>query len=708
MLLASTVQAYELPPSLEIKRTDVAPVIDGVMSETAWDNAAVIPELIQVEPVEGGTPTEETEVRIMHDGTSLFVGIKCFDSEPDKIIAKQLVEDVDMQSDDRINLVFDTFHDRRNAFFFQMNAAGARSEARIENSSKFRREWDGVWNGRTSIHAKGWTAEFFIPFQTLSFDPDSDTWGLDIERLVRRKNERLRWANISQSRSIVRVGDLGMLTGIKDAKQGLGLDVKPSLAVTHEWTRDAKDKDVFIDPSLDVFYRVTPSLQALLTLNTNFADDDVVARQTNITRFSLFFPETRDFFLRDAGIFEFGGLDQENGIPFFSRRIGIAPDGRPVDLEAGVKLTGTAGRWNIGMLAVQLDDHDPPGVGGEIDRNEAYVGRLSYNVLDESRIGVMFTHGDPTTDEDNTVAGLDARYRNSRLFGNQIITANAWFQNSWTPDTDGDEAAFGFEVEYPNDRINFLFGAREIQENFRPALGFVNRTDIRQYTGNFRLRKRYAGRLRTMDTGIETELFTDTDDELRSRRLRWNVLALQSSLGDNLTFNVENNTEKLIADFEIARGVTIAPGEYTFTQGGFLLESAQARLVALDLEIQVGDFYDGEILNVDSEIEFRPSPHFFFAFGHEYIDANLPEGDFNVHLSTVRLNLILNPNVSWTNFVQYDNVSDSAGINSRLRWIVTPGNELVLVWNQGYAVEDGDVNATLTQVTSKVEWTFRF
>ncbi len=698
---------YALPPDIEIAFTTKSIKIDGILDDEAWQEAAIIDRFIQVEPVEGGKPSEETEVRIVQNSRFFYLGVRCFDSNPAGIITTQMVADGPMLSDDRINLVFDTFHDHRNAFFFQVNSVGTRSEARIENSSLFRREWDGIWYAKARKDELGWTAEFAIPFQTLSLEAGDSVWGFEIERMIRRKNERIRWSNISQSRSIIRVGDIGTVSGLKNMDRGLGLDVKTSLSATHQWSADERDSDMLLRPSLDLFYDILPSLRASLTVNTDFSEADVDDRRTNLTRFSLFFPETRDFFVKDAGIFEFGGLEQ-NGTPFFSRRIGIDASGNEVDLQAGVKVAGRAGRFNIGILDVQTASGAVTGDGQALGAKNLSVARISANVGEESRAGVIFTNGDPGSDGDNRLAGIDFRYQDSKVAGTDVLIVDAWMQRSSSSGVSGKESAYGWQIDYPNDRWRAGASFREFQDNFRPALGFSNRVGIRQYNGDLRYRIRPQNLIRTADAGIAAEIVTGSDDKLQSQIINFNLLTLENNPGDRISLSYKIQRERFYEPFAIVPSVVIEPGDYDFNRNGLSIASTIARPISVELSVDWGDFYSGNLLEGRALLALRPSPHFFCDLEYEYNAANLDEGDFTTHLSRLRVDINFTPDLSWRNFAQYDNLTDNVGLNSRLRWIVEPGDELLLVLNNAYDFEQGSFDSRATEMTGKVEWTFRF
>ncbi|HGY92191.1 MAG TPA: hypothetical protein ENK43_13560 [Planctomycetes bacterium] len=689
--------------SVPLTRLETPPQVDGVLDDDIWKKALRIDGFRQVVPIEGAAPSEKTEFQMAYDSENLYIAVRCFEDDPDKIIATQMLRDGDLGSDDRISFVLDTFHDRRNAFYFQMNAVGARGDGLVENSGRVNRDYDLIWYGKAEIGPDGWVAEIRIPFKSISFDPSGTEWGFNIERFIRRFNETDRWASPRQNVRLQSMAEAGVIEGIRDIEQGLGLDIKPfvSLKFTHD---RVNDRDVFNpEPGLDVFYKITPQLTAALTINTDFAETEVDARRVNLTRFPLFFPEKRDFFLQDAGIFDFGGI-RRNPLPFFSRRIGIGPGGVPVDILAGVKVTGRVGRLNVGLLDVQVDS------SGDVDGKNLAVGRFALNVLDESQVGIITTVGDPRSNESNALGGADFRYRNSHVFGDQIIEAIGWAQRSFTPDSEDGEWAYGARLNYPNDAWRAGLGFSVIEGSFNPALGFVSRRGIRELFANARYRYRFdeGSFIRRIDSGFRGFLVTDLGYDVETANLEFEIFQIEDQQGDELTFNYIINAERLTEPFEISDGVTIGQGHYRFDRWQVEFETSSGWVVGGNAAVEWGDFFDGTRLDVSAALEFRPSSHFFFSLQWERNAIDLPAGSFHTDIGRARINIFFTPDISWNNFIQYDNVSDQVGINSRFRWIIEPGREVFFVVNQGFEVTRSRFESTSTAVTVKVGWTFRF
>lgn len=688
-------------PVAQVSRTDQPPEIDGVLDDPAWADATVIGEFHQIEPEEYAPATEPMEIRVLFDDEHLYVAARLYDSAPEKISAKQLVQGRTYHSDDRFHVLIDPFHDRRNGYFFQLNANGIRRDALIEDNDTFINDWDAIWYGAAQVDERGWTAEMAIPFKSISFDPASGSWGLNFGRVVPRNGEQIAWSSRGNEVFELAPSIAGEMHGIQAPPRRLGLDIVPSATLRHFEDRSVGMRDFEIEPSLDIFYKPSPRFTLTGTLNTDFSATEVDDRQVNLTRFSLFFPEKRNFFLQDAGIFEFAELEA-NGRPFHSRRIGLDQSGRPLDLDGGLKATGRLGPFSFGALAVRQDDT------AAIDAKELLVARGKWNILEESSVGFIATYGDPTADADNSLVGVDFHYRDDTgLFG-RLTRGKLWYQQSNTDGAVGDEAAFGAAFELPGDRHEFRTAFSELQENFRPGLGFANRLDIREYESEYRFRSRpKQSRILRVDTTGAYSLVTDLDGRMQSRL---SSIGLEGATrpNDGAGLRFDWAAERLDEPFEISDGVLIPVGRYDFGSGVLYFATGDQRPVSGKLELVAGDFYDGERYGARAELNLRPSSHYAFGFVWNQNEIDLPGGSFITRLAQVRADVAFNSRMAWLNFLQYDNVSDSAGINSRLRWELAPGRELFFIVNYNFLVEDDhSLTTRASEIALKLNYTFR-
>ena len=698
--------AQDARPEGWATHTEQAPKIDGRLDDDVWQLARPLSALTEVLPVEGATPRDATEIRVLFDSKAIYFGIRCFDSEPERLISTTMERDGFFDSDDRIEMVLDTFLDRRNAFYFQVNPAGSKGDALItDNGQTFNKPWDGIWRCQTSTDELGWTVEMAIPYKTLNFEEGLGTWGFNLDRYIGRRNERHRWANPSQDYGLFRIFQSGDLKGLEGMQQGIGIDVAPFLVGRHLDARGMNPDDGFdFDAGLDAFFKLTPSLTASLTINTDFAETEVDERQVNLTRFPLFFPERRDFFLQDAGKFEFSNLGS-NLIPFFSRTIGLA-GGEPVPLTVGGKLTGRAGDYSVGVLGVQTDDLDA------LDGQSLFAARISRDIGKQSTLGTIITQGNPLGTGDNQVVGLDANYRTSSFLGDQQLIGNLWGLLSDTEGVQGDQSAFGAALAYPNDLWNWNLQLFEIQENFNPAMGFVPRTGIRQYDGEFAYNPRPGDHIRQYLYEISTSVTTDLDDRLETAVVEWQPFGVEWESGDELLLEFTRTEERLANAFEISDGIAIPQGEYDYWDYSLAFASAVKREVSFEASITNGDFFDGESFQYEADLLWQPGPEFSASFGYEHNDIDLVAGDFTVDVARARLTRSFTPNLSWLNLLQWDSESRTFGLHSRLRWIPAPGQEVFLVFNESLddpINQPGDrLDRVYQELAFKVVYTLRF
>jgi hypothetical protein len=686
--------------SFEIYRTDSPPVIDGKLDDEVWKRTALIDDFHQTSPTDGARPTEQTIVRVTYDDEYLYIAANMRDSEPRAIQAKQMIQGKMFFSDDRFWVTLDSFNNKRNDYFFQVNANGVRRDALRENNANFIDEWATIWLAESQVHEDGWATEIAIPFKSISFAPESDTWGINFGRGIVRKQEFNMWSSHDRQDWPAYGGEV---TGIDEIEQGLGLDVVPSVNV--EQSRDLvfNEEESNFEPSLDVRYRITPSLSATLTLNTDFSTAEIDDRQVALDRFSLFYPEKRDFFLQDAGIFEFGNIST-NGRPFFSRRIGLSDDGQAVGIDGGIKLTGRVGDFNVGALAIRQE------ASGDVTAKDLFVARGSYNVLDESAVGFIMTHGDPTSNESNSVVGVDFLYRNSDGPFGEILTGRFWAQQSDSSDLDGDDQAFGINLEIPSDKLSAYVDLQQIDDDFRPALGFVNRAGIRQYETGMRYRTRpETGFWRAINHKVDYFLATDMDGRTLSQKLEIEPVGLYSNGDDFLFVNWSRNKETVREGFDLFGRLNIPAGDYEFDRYRAELGTGRQRPVRVVVAVEGGGFFGGDRLEKHLEVQWRQSAYFYLGVGFTENIVDLPSGSFTSHLASLRSDIAFNSRWSWSNLVQYDNSAEAAGFNSRLRYIPEAGREMILVVNHGASVgPDNQLSSVQSDVNLKLSYTFRY
>ncbi len=690
-------------------RAATPPVIDGYLDEEVWTGAAMIDDFHQISPDEYEKPSESTVIYLIYDQDALYIGARLLDGTPEQIVARVLRQGERPENDDSFSVVLSPFNDQRSGYLFEVNANGVRSEALYrDNRTQF--DWGGIWRAASTKGDEGWVTEIAIPFKSLSFDPEGDAWGINFARKVARKQETMGWVSRSREQN---PSVAGVVTGLVNLDQGSGLDIVPSLSLRRAKSFSLGAGDSETEPSLDVFYKFTSALTGVLTLNTDFSATEVDDRQVNLTRFSLFFPEKRDFFLQDADIFEFGrigvfpGPDNNSGRPFFSRTLGLSETKKPVDLQGGVKLSGRVGRWNLGVLSVRQDQFE------DVDASSLFVGRIAANVLEESSVGMIITEGDPHTNHSNSLYGVDFRYLNTRFRSGRNLEGEAWYQKTETPGLDGDDSALGWGIRsQPQENFGTWVSYRQLEKNYNPALGFLSRPGIKNINASvywtFRPRERY---LRTIRPRIVLDRFERFEDgSIDSEYLTLEPFQLTNHTGDMVQLDLTRDKEGLFSPFEISKGIVIPAGEYSFQRRNLTFRSGAQRKFAGELTYSEGDFYGGKKTALGVNFGWRPSAKFNFNASYSIDDINLPQGSFTSRLIRLRADLVFSSTLSWANLVQWDNTSSSMGINSRFHWIPEAGREVFLVLNHNLQDIDSNRNfrSETADLTAKVNYTFRF
>ena len=694
-------------PSIKAVQTEAAPVIDGFVNEEVWNNAAVVNDFYQREPNTGDPVSEKTEFLFLFDKDNIYVGIRCYD-DPAGITAKELARDVSLGEDDRIQVIFDTFLDGRNGYWFQIGPRGSIGDALIsENGKDFNKSWDGLWDGKARITGSGWEGELIIPFKTLGFDKRADTWGLKLIRHIKRKSESSYWPATSLNADKFQVSDAGRITNLTGITQGIGLDIIPYATAGFSRKQDADAKPL-INGGFDAFYQITPSLKAAISVNTDFAQTEVDERQINLTRFNLFFPEKRDFFLDGANYFTFGiNGDRENihgteMIPYFSRRIGLDSAGNPVTIRYGGKFTGKAGRWNFGLLHIKDDNQW---------KNPGYsAGRISWNFGKQSAIGIIGTHGNASSDADNSLAGFDLRLGSSEVSGNKNITFNLYGVKSFTAGLNGDDISFGTELNYPNDLLNFRIGYLQIGKNFIPGLGFVPRKDISDFYGGIGIgpRPKNSGILQ-IKSGIRFSLISGIENAgLQTSQIDFSLAEITFLSGDIISVSTQYQYEVLEKDFNIFRDFVISPGTYHFWRHSLQLTSAKRRNIWASSRLGLGSFYSGSRKDWIIQAGYKVAVPVYIGIESDWKWVDLPDVSFITRIYRLNLNFLFSPGISWYNYAQYENQSETIGWQSRFQWIIKPGKELFLTFNSPLIDPLDRFTPEIYEARVKVKYAIRF
>ncbi len=701
-LLASAPVVSQDRPSVAALGIDQAVRVDGELTDSAWSAAEWTGGFTQRDPSPGAPSTETTEFAVAYTPDTLFVAVRANDREPERIVAKEMERDSDLFQDDSILLMLDTFHDLRNGYVLVTNPNGARGDALVTDEGRdVNWAWDGVWRVSARRTAAGWVAEIAIPVSTLRFDPRVERWGLNVQRVIRRRNEETHWAAMPLEASaedlnqqgkiaVYRVSLAGDLTGLRGLRPSRQFDVKPYVigGRTEDPALGSSDDS---DGGIDLKWGLTRSMVLDLTWNTDFAETEVDDQQVNLTRFSLFFPEKRDFFLENAGVFDFGPRPKvpwESALmrPFFSRRIGL-DQGRTVPLELGARLTGRAGGWNVGALGARTEALH--GEAGEmlVPGTTYGVTRVTRNIGDRSTVGGIFTERSREGYESERLYGLDVDFKPTQ----RLEFSGFWaVSDRGVPDSEQEaNESRGAGFIYQGPELSLTGDYVEVQPDYEPAVGFLQRRDFRMVNPRLEWRPRIekAGLLSWWSDLSYERFERSSDGRLESQTVGVSPLGMQTLSGEFLWGGVRRTKEQLFAPFEISPGIVVQPGLYENDgfAGGF--STSGRRAVWFDNITFGGGFFDGNWLRTNSGLTFRLSRFFRVSTQWTYADVKLQAGAFSFDQFRQRIDVSFSPNIRLNLLAQYNTSDELLGVNARFHWIYRPGSDLFIVYNENWTAE---------------------
>ncbi|HEX7288064.1 MAG TPA: DUF5916 domain-containing protein [Candidatus Angelobacter sp.] len=713
-----------VPPAASASRISGPIKLDGKLDDPAWREAQSF-RLTQQSPHPGQETPYETEVRVLVANDAIYFGFVCRDPKPAAIAVHTMVRDGDQTGDDTVAIVLDTFGDHRTGYYFQVNAGGARVDGLIDNPESASLDWDGIWEARTARSANGWSAEIMIPSRTLSFARGRNQWGLNVERFIPRNGRVwLRWSSPTLDSFLYDLSRAGVLSGVEGLEQGRGIELTPYATGKSTRFYGVSPRSWQASEGGDVTWKITPQLVSVFTINTDFAETEVDTRQINLTRFPLFFPEKRSFFLEGANQYTFGlGLGQQF-VPFFSRNIGLL-DGVQVPLDGGVKLNGRAGKWNLAFLDVQTRDTTVPlqvvqdlGLPSNVvPGTNLLASRVSYDFNDNLRIGTIVTNGDPEALRQNTLTGMDAVWRTSKFRGNKNLLLGAWTAGTQGDVPPGSRMGWGYKVDYPNDLLDCQMNMNQYGDGFAPMLGFLPRPGTRQTDVGcaYQPRPSKDGPFRWVRQEFfenEYTRVTDSRGILESWEYFMAPVNVRLESGDRFEFNWNPHGETLLAPFEVAPGVIIPAGDYTFTRWRVEAQSSSHRPLQFGNTTWFGQFYNGHLTQQENYVKWTsPRGRLQLELEAQNDFAHTPQGNFVQRLWLVEGAYAWNANLILTSFIQYDTESQNVGTNSRLRWTIKPGNDLFIVWNHGWqrllTRPDLSLIPQTDLIAVKLRWTFR-
>ena len=686
--------------------------LDGRLDEPAWSSADSIINLVTIEPTEGAAPAGQTIVKVLANPSELIFGIECRDSNPSGIVAFAKTRDFDLELEDHVMIVLDPFRDGRTGYVFAVNPNGARYDGLVSAYGEdVNTDWDGIWEAATARDERGWSVEIRIPIKTLSFKQDLSGWGLNVQRRVQRLLEVSRWAGANRDYEVFQTSHAGQLTDLPAFDLGLGLSIRPGIVGNANRPAPDAGRVYKTQGSLDATKKLGPNMVASLTVNTDFGETEVDARQTNLTRFDLLFPEKRTFFLEGADIFEFGVGNDEDLIAFHSRRIGLqgeAEDQLQIPITVGGKLNGRAGNTNIGALAVRTR-------GVDSLPTDATMGafRIKQNVLSESSAGVIATFGDPLGIGGSWMTGADFTFQTSEFRGDKNLIMGVWGLHNHRDDI-GSANAYGGMIDYPNDLWDVSLRYKHIGENFSPSLSFVPRNGVQlwQVEAGFRPRPSWP-LVRQMFFEFNPALISDLHGRWSSYILSFKPLDWQLESGDRFEFDIEPQGDRPTEDFELfssdTTAVIVSAGSYRWTRYTIQGALAAKRRFNGEATVSTGTFYGGHLNSAAVTLRMKPSAFLTAELGWERNSARIPSGQFIQRLYTGRVQVNVSADLQVSSFLQYDNESRNLGTNTRLRWTFNPLGDLFVVFNHNMLRNLNDRFAfESNQLLVKLQYAYRF
>lgn len=721
-------------PALRAGVLPIGFVFDGTLRDPAWRASLdSIGSLTTVEPRVGESPSFRTVIKVLANADELVVGARCYDPDPASIVSPSKGRDANLDEEDHILLVFDTFLDGRSGYTFAVNPAGARFDGLVSSQGEEANgDWDAIWEAKTCRDSAGWCAEIRIPSRSLGFKRDLTSWGFNVQRRVPRTQETSRWSGATRDYEVYQTSHTGLLTDLPRFDVGLGLSIRPSIVgrVGRPASGSGTDRDAEL--SLDVTKSLGPNLLSSLTFHTDFAETEVEARQLNLTRFPLFFPEKRSFFLSGADIFDFGlGLDEESLIPFFSRRIGLfgisEDDQAPIPVSIGGKISGRVGETNLGALVVGTREVDDLSFASEdlmltIPRTTMGAVRIKQNVLEESSVGMIATLGDQQGRAGSWAAGVDATYQTSNFLDDKNLLVGAWGMLNGRENLSGDKSAYGASIDFPNDLADVEFSTIHIGDGFDPSLGFVRRNGVHIWNFGALLKPRPAWPgVRELTQQLEFRLFNRPDNSTWiSYELSARPLDVVLKSGDRIEFAVGPQGDRPPDSFSISDGIDLPAGSYEWNRYMLGVRSAEKRRVSGGLSWEWGTYYNGDLSTLTGRLAARPSALVTLEVLGERntgtVTAMAEAGQertvrrrIKEELLEVRADLNFSSSLQWSSVTQYDTQSGTLGVNNRLRWTFAPQGDLYLVYNHNLERKSGQRwRFVSNQLPLKIQYSWRF
>lgn len=688
---------------------------DGRLDEDEWQSAQKIRDFRQREPNEGQPATERTEVAVLYDTHNIYFGIWCYDSNMAQVAAKQMKRDFSWGGEDNIEIMISPFNDNRNGYSFVTNPNGAMADSWLggDGGNSYNTDWNGVWDVKVTTDSLGWYAEMVIPFSTLKFRKEQEqTWALNIERNIRRKNEQVAWQGWSRQYSISSIANSGTLQGIKNIQQKERVELLPYITTGVEFANGTNYTE--LKAGGEINYDITPTMKLNFTLNTDFAQAESDRREVNLSRFSIYYPEKRQFFLEGKSYFD---MSVSGARLFYSRRIGI-DNQSVVPVLGGGRLFGKINKTSIGILSLQTAEHD-----GAEGANSSVI-RVRQDIFAESTLGVISTQKF-SKGKYNAVYGTDFTYNTSRFMGNKNLMTgfsaaisvdqtknnDQSYPANQNPNKKENGATYHFFIFYPNDLVSFNAGFNTIEEKFNPGLGFTSRNNFKRFYSKLELNprtKRKESKIRNFSFEIyDLEYYiNDKTGKPETLELETSPLGISFKSGDYIGIYANYTQDNPTDEFQLIKDVVIPSGQYNDNSYGIELHSYDGRSLTFGAEYDRGSFYTGHRTNVESYIQLGLNKHLNVGLDWNYNNLDLPGGVLKVHEIGGRIDYALNPHLNSSLFAQWNNESEEILLNYRINWIPKIGSYFYFVVNQNISTQNNQIKLTRTTILGKLIWRF--
>jgi len=678
--------------------------VDGKLNESCWINAPTIENFTQREQNEGEPATEKTKIAVVYSTNEIYFGIWCFDSEPDKISAQQMARDFSWSSDDNIEIMVSTFNDNRNGYLFVTNPNGALADVWVgDEGNDFNKSWNGVWDVAVERNSQGWFVEMVIPFSTIKFKKDSSqVWGINFERNIRRKKEQLLWQGWSRLYDVEKISQGGKLSGINNIKQETKIEIKPYMLGGFEFSEKRTKNTGKIGGEIN--FDITPTLKLNFTANTDFAQVESDRKQINLSRFSLYYPEKRQFFLEGKNYYD---MNVDKVQLFYSRRIGIDQN-REVPIIGGMRLFGKLNKTNIGIMSIQTSARD------SIPSTNYSVIKINQDIFKQSRVGAIITQK-YSKNHYNRVYGTSFIYSTSEFFGRKnfigggSIAVSETKNFGETENLNRNNLSYDVFIAYPNDEIEYVLGYTTVESGFNPEMGFARRKNFQMLYTELQFNPRFKNLpffRNLIFKPIDLNYYiNEKTKETESVFYEWRPFGFVSKSGEFFEFNIQHLYDKPTEDFELIDSIYIPAGSYWDNRYEIQFSTFRGRKIAADASFNAGEFYTGNRQEFEIYTHFNFNKHLNIGLDWQRNYIQLPGKSFVTDEVGGRVDYAFNPKLQTSMFAQWNNEDENVLVNYRINWIPKIGSYFYFVVNQEFDTNDG-IKVKRTTILGKLIWRF--